>query len=123
VIGGFDIGTLIPGNPIFTGRFIPSDPIIPGNPVTPISFSFSGHSGGPAIPAFAFPGTVDLATLVEPAGAPTIPLDSFIPGEPVRQSDQIVAFDDPEVVGAWDIVIQAALCREHCRCLQRALPD
>lgn len=119
VIGGFDIGTLIPGNPvvpgnpvipgnpIFTGRFIPSDPIIPGNPVSPVSFSFGGHSG--IFPAFAFPDGVTLGTLSSIAGPPIMPLPIFDQqGPPIRVSGLIVGFDDPEAIGTWDITIQAA---------------
>jgi hypothetical protein len=101
-IGGFDIGTLIPSDPIFTGRFIP------GNPISPVSFSFSGHSGGFA--AFGFPDgvTVD-KDLIEPDGSLFMPLPNFdILGPPIRVSGLIVAFDDPETVGTWDITIQAA---------------
>jgi hypothetical protein len=112
-IGGFDIGTLVPGNPVFTGRFIPSDPIIPGNPITPVSFSFSGHSDTtpsvfPIPPAFAYPDGVTVATLSELNGPPIMPLPIFEQqGPPIRVSGQIVAFDDPEVVGTWEITIQA----------------
>jgi hypothetical protein len=96
---------IIPGNPIFTGRFIP------GNPISPISFSFSGHSG--AVPAFAFANNVDLATLnlatILLQGPPILPLPIFeVTGPPIRVSGLIVGFDDPEVIGTWDITIQAA---------------
>jgi hypothetical protein len=77
-IGGFNVA-LIPGNPIFTGRFIP------GNPVSPISFSFGGTSGG--FPAFAFPNNVDLGTLVTQVGPPILSLPIFdINGPPIRVS-------------------------------------
>lgn len=96
VIGGLDIGTLIPGNPVFTGRFIPSDP------VSPVSFSFGGTSGG--FPAFAFPNNVSLGNISSQQGLPILPLPIFEQtGPPIRVSGLIVAFDDPEVVGTWEV--------------------
>jgi hypothetical protein len=96
VVGGFDIGTLIPGNPVFTGRFIP------GNPVSPIDFSFGGLSGG--FPAFAFFNNVDLPNALN--GPPILPLPIFdVVGPPIRVSGQIVAFDAPVVIGTWDVTV------------------
>ena len=100
VIGGFDIA-LIPGEPIFTGRFIPP------NPISPVSFSFGGTSG--RFPAFAFPGLIDLGTLVALSGPPILPLPIFdIAGPPIRVSGLIVGFDAPEAVGTWAITEQLA---------------
>jgi hypothetical protein len=48
-------------------------------------------------------------TLSEQTGPPIIPLPIFdIQGPSIRVSGLIVGFDDPEVVGTWDITIQAA---------------
>jgi hypothetical protein len=72
-----------------------------------VSFSFGGTSGG--FPAFAFPGNVDIATLVAQVGPPILPLPIFdANGPPIRVSGLIVGFDAPGVVGTWDITIQAA---------------
>ena len=99
---------LIPGNPIFTGRFIP------GNPISPVTFSFSGHSGN--FNAFAFANDVILSaldpTIFEQLGPPIFPVPIFDqagpPITPITVSGLIVGFDDPKVIGTWDITIQAA---------------
>ena len=95
-VGGFDSITLTAGSPTFTGHFIPSDPIIPGNPV--FQFSFSGLTD--RFTTFAFANGV---TPVLGQGPPIIPLDIFsVQGPPIFQGN-IVAFDDPVVVGDWKI--------------------
>jgi len=100
LVGGFDSIALTALNPTFTGRFIPSDPTIPGNPV--FQFSFSGLTDG--FTTFAFANGV-LPVLAN-NGPPIIPLDIFsITGPPIFQSGQIVAFDDPVVVGNWNVTI------------------
>jgi hypothetical protein len=99
-VGGFDIGTLTALNPTFTGHFIPSDSVIPGNPVFQFSFLGSTLAGSKEYITFAF---ADYVTPVLLQGPPIIPLNIFeIIGSPIFQGN-IVAFDDPVVVGDWKV--------------------
>jgi hypothetical protein len=101
-VGGFDIGTLTVGNPTFTGHFIPTDPIIPGNPIFQFSFLLGSTDG---FPTFAFAQNAILPVLQ--IGPPIIPLDIFsLQGPPIFQGD-IVAFDAPVVVGDWNVTISS----------------
>ena len=77
-IGGFDsIGTLIPGNPVIPGNPIFTGRFIPGNPVSPVSFSFSGHSGNFNAFAFAADVVVGARSLSSSSGPPIFPLPIF----------------------------------------------
>jgi hypothetical protein len=84
------------------------DPCI-GDGSCGVDVSVRGKAG--AFLAFAFPNAVDLP-LVPPSEGPIVPIGSLSPndpcrhrpGDPCRQSGQIVAYDPgPVVVGTWDI--------------------
>jgi PEP-CTERM motif len=99
------IGTLMP-NGSFDTALIPTDPCFAGLGAGScgIALSFSGSSS--AFDAFAFANGVALPSTA-PGVAPIIPLGNFIPtepcipGDPCRQTGDIVAFDDAVVVGTW----------------------
>ena len=100
-----DIGHLDVGG-IFTKVFEPPDPCVSAASCQ-LSFSFGGTAGSFGAVAFH---TVDLPA-EQPQPPPIIPigaLDFSIPSPPpIRVAGTIVAFDNPEVVGTWDVTISA----------------
>jgi hypothetical protein len=104
----FDIGTLVSGSANFTDSFIPTEPCVGGGTCA-ISFSFGGPSGG--FPAYAFQSGNEPVS--DPGSAPSLPVGSFIPGDPCfsggvcSAGGTIFAYDDPEQVGTWSVTIVA----------------
>jgi hypothetical protein len=97
-----DIGTLMPGGS-FTTIFEPPDPCF-ADALCGLAFSFSGLSG--PYSAFAF-NTVDLPN-TPPNSPPVIALGVFdpaFPPDPIRGN--IVAFDDPNIIGTWEVTVSA----------------
>jgi hypothetical protein len=101
--GRFDIGSLLPGQS-FSVFFEPPDPCI-GVAACTFNFQFSGLTGAFATQAFATPSPPDIT----PSPPNVIPIDLaglLQPTPPeVRVSGQIIAFDDPVVVGNWNITV------------------
>ena len=104
-----DIGTLLPGGK-FETNFYPNDPCF-GDGLCGLGFSFGGLSG--PFNAFAFVN-LDSALLFDNTGTPPSPIipygvlspgDPCIPNDPCREHGVIVGFDDPEVIGTFDILI------------------
>jgi hypothetical protein len=96
-----DIGTLIPGGN-FTTIFEPPDPCF-ADALCGLAFSFSGLSGPYSALAF---NTVDLPNTAP--NPPIIPLGVFdpaFPPDPIRGN--IVAFDDPNIIGTWEVSVSA----------------
>ena len=95
-----DIANLGTGQSYFTSS-ISKDPGL-------LFISFSGNAAG--YTAYAFPQGTPLPPEISPS-PPEIrigALDYSTPSPPqIRVAGNIVAFDDPEVVGAWDVVLSA----------------
>ena len=85
-----DIGSIGWGQS-FTDTFVPAPPPID------IAFKFSGMLGSFDAGAYA-----DTSSIPQPP--PIFPVGSFT-GAPIEFSGPIVAFDDPVVVGTWDIIL------------------
>jgi hypothetical protein len=102
-LGSYDIGTLSPGQS-FSTFFLPPGPCLGATSCT-FNFSFSGLTAGFSTQAFATPLPPEI--LPSPPNIIPINLSSFLVPLPpqIRVSGQIVAFDDPVVVGTWDITV------------------
>lgn len=87
--------------------FAPIDPCF-GDGSCRLDFSFGGFTGDFATAAFPF-----LLTGLDagPTPPPILPigfLDHLIPnGPPIDVLGQIVAFDDPVIVGTWEVTVRA----------------
>jgi hypothetical protein len=97
---------ILPLGQTYFASFIPTDPCF-GQASCAISFSFDGLAQG--FPAAAFlTGNIPSA---RPQPPPILPIavlqpgDPCPPGDPCRASGLIVAFDDPVVIGTWDVSI------------------
>jgi len=114
-----DIGTLLPGGS-FHGQFSPTDPCL-GAGTCQLGFSFSGLTAGPGsnlgpFQTLAFPAGVNPAQL-PPGGFDRLvilTIGSFdlshplIPPDPIRANGELVVFDDPEVIGTWQLSVIAS---------------
>jgi hypothetical protein len=107
-----DIGTLGVGGEFLT-TFAPTNACI-SNGTCQLDFSFGGQTsipGNPITPYFlaaAFPQSADLtnATPTPPEIMPIGTLDFSSPTPPnIRVAGEIVAFDDPVVVGTWQVTM------------------
>jgi len=90
------------GSYVFT--FQPTDPCF-GDGSCQLDFSFGGMLG--SFPTFAFPlpGLVGFPE-AGPTPPPILPVGSLGPeGPPIDVLGQIVAYDSPVVVGAWEITM------------------
>jgi len=97
---------ILPLGQTYFVSFIPTDPCF-GQTSCAISFSFGGLAQG--FPADAFlTGNVPSAS---PNPPPVLPIAALqpdepcIPGDPCHASGPIVAFDDPVVIGSWEVSI------------------
>jgi len=108
----FNIGTLIPGNPIFTAHYQPTDPCV-GGATCAVYFSFGGstNEAGPGHPTYGFqtnnvPGS-------DPGFASELLVGNFIPTDPCfsggvcHANGLIVAYSTATPVGQWDVTISA----------------
>ena len=106
----FNIGSLIPGNPVFTAHFIPGDPCV-GSGTCAVSFSFGGstNDGNTNHPTYGF--QTSNVPSSNPGAAFELLVGNFIPTEPCftgsvcHATGPIVAFSDPITVGSWDVTI------------------
>lgn len=104
--GGFDIGSLSPGQS-FTTSFAPPGPCNGGVACT-FNFSFNGLTGLFGTQAFLSGDGLPNAVPSPPEIFPIlIPGNPVIPGNPIHEFGPLVAFDDPVVVGQWDITLRA----------------
>jgi hypothetical protein len=96
---------ILPLGQTYFASFIPTDPCF-GHPSCAISFSFAGLAQG--FPAGAFQ-TGNVPSGPEPPPILPIavlqPTDPCTPGDPCHASGPIVAFDDPVVIGSWEVSI------------------
>jgi len=111
-VATFNIGTLIPGNPVFSGHYQPTDPCVGGATCT-VYFSFGGstNEAGPGHPTYGFqtnnvPGS-------DPGFASELLVGIFSPGDPCfsggvcHAGGLIVAYSTATPVGQWDVTISA----------------
>ena len=105
-----DIGNVALGGSFFTSFLMTGPPI-------DIGFSFGGLVLLPDDPTISdFQRQFDLGAYLpntdlpnEQHGPPILPIGTFLNnGPPIRLSGPVVAFDDPIVVGSYDITLSAA---------------
>jgi hypothetical protein len=100
---------ILPLGQTYFVSFAPTDPCF-GQSTCAISFSFAGFSQGFSADAF-LTGNVPSTGPSPPPILPIAvlqPTDPCAPGDPCHASGPIVAFDDPIVIGSWDVTISAA---------------
>jgi hypothetical protein len=98
-----DIGNVAIGGSFFASFLIQGPPI-------DIGFSFAGLTGG--FPTFAFdlPNEINGPPILpsEQTGPPILPVGTFLAnGPPIDVLGNIVAFDDPVVIGTWEVRLGA----------------
>ena len=104
-IAGPNPPPILPLGQTYFVSFIPTDPCF-GQASCAISFSFAGLAQGFPVGAFQT-GNVP----AQPQPPPILPIAGLAPGDPCAPTDPchasglIVAFDDPVVIGSWDVSI------------------
>ena len=107
-----DIGSLSPGG-TFSMRLSPTDPCF-GDGSCSLGFGFAGLFGG--FGTFAYDIQTDVSGLLLPTPPPIVPigaLDFSLPSPPpIDVMGNLVAFDDPEIVGTWEVTFRALTAPE-----------
>jgi len=111
-VASFNIGSLIPPDPIFTGHYQPGDPCVGGGTCS-VYFSFGGNTfdGNNNHPTYGF--QTGNEAISDPGSASQLLVGIFTPGDPCfsggvcHKSGTIFAYSVPTQVGTWDVTISA----------------